>query len=192
MSKMIVNSESITAIANAIRAKGSITGTLTFPDDFVTAIENLQSVPDTETLALSLYYGYQFSSSIDDYIAVGANSSHTNDDAVWSFTPSINATSATFHFTWNNASDGNNNGWASAYDYAFAISTDNSRGMIAYTASGKEVVNLSGSSGTATVTFSGLSLVAGTTYCIRANFNGTAMSNMKAFAKNGNTVQITT
>lgn len=191
----LVNKESITKIADAIRAKSGTTGTLTFPDDFIVAIENMQDTPQTpstEMLTLSLYYGYQFSASVTDHIAVGANSGHTNDDAVWSFTPSINATSATFHFTWDNASNGASNGWAQAYEYAFAISTDNSRGMKAYTASGKVVVTLSGVSGSADVTFTGLSLVKGTTYYIRANFNGTSTSTLKAFAKDGNTVNLST
>lgn len=188
----LVQKESITKIADAIRAKGGTTGTLTFPDDFIVAIQNLQAAPTTEKLTLSLYYGYQFSSSVNDYIAVGANSGHTNDDAVWSFTPSINATSAVFHFTWNNASNGSSNGWAQAYEYAFAISTDNSQGMKAYTASGKKTVTLSGVSGSTDVTFTGLSLVKGTTYYIRANFNGTSTSTLKAFAKDGNTVNLST
>lgn len=192
----LVKKESLEAVANAIRQKGGTADELIFPDGFVAAILALNTSPATptsETLGLWLHYGYQFSASVNDYIAVGANSGHTNDDAVWAFTPTIDATAATFRFTWDNYCGGSsNNGWASAMEYAFAITTDSSRGMIAQNAATKSVVTLSGSSGEAVVEFTGLSLIKGTTYYIRANFNGTTTSTLKAFAKDGNTVYLTT
>jgi hypothetical protein len=33
-------------------------------------------------------------------VGVGANSGHANDDAVWGFTPQINASSATVTLKW--------------------------------------------------------------------------------------------
>lgn len=41
MAIKIVNDDSLTAVANAIRVKAEITGTLEFPDGFVTAVENI-------------------------------------------------------------------------------------------------------------------------------------------------------
>ncbi len=41
MAYKIVNDDSLTSVANAIRVKGEISGTLEFPDGFVSAIQNL-------------------------------------------------------------------------------------------------------------------------------------------------------
>ena len=41
MAIKIVNDDSLTGVANAIRLKAEITGTLEFPDGFVTAVENI-------------------------------------------------------------------------------------------------------------------------------------------------------
>ena len=43
MAYKIVNDDSLTSVANAIRTKGSISGTLVFPSGFVSAIQNLPS-----------------------------------------------------------------------------------------------------------------------------------------------------
>lgn len=194
----LVKKSSLEEVAEAIRQKGGTTADLVFPDGFIAAINALQSetaeTPTTETLTLGFFYGYSFSSSVKDYIAVGHNSDHTNNDAVWSFTPTINASSATFHFTWDNYPDGSNHGWAGAMDYAFAVTTDSSLGMTAQNATNKKVISIggSGTSGEVDVVIDDLSLIAGTTYYIRANYNGSTLSTLKAFAKSGNTVQLTT
>lgn len=126
------------------------------------------------------------------YVRVGHNSSNTNPDAVWSFslTSTGNITSVKFTLTWNNTSAGT--GWSSAYNYVFAVSSSNASGSTAYngTVLGRTTISLSGSSGTATVTVSGLSLTSGQTYYLRANFAGSTMSTMKAFSKTGGTVVV--
>lgn len=193
----LAKKSSLEKVADAIRQKGGTTADLIFPDGFVAAILAIETTPPAppaptmETLALGFVDGYPFSNSIADYIAVGHNSGHTNRDAVWSFTPSINATSAVFHFVWDNYAGGStNHGWSGAYDYAFAITTDSSSGMTAQSASGKVVKSMSGASGEVTVQFDGVSLVKGTTYYIRANQNGETVNTLKAFAKAGNTVTL--
>ena len=45
MAYKIVNDDSLTSVANAIRVKGEISGTLEFPDGFVSAIQNLSPSP---------------------------------------------------------------------------------------------------------------------------------------------------
>lgn len=125
------------------------------------------------------------------YVRVGHNSSALNNDAVWSFTPTENTSKVTVTLKWDNEAAGT--GWSSAYTYVFALSTSGSSGRTA--ASGthlkKITKSLSGSDGTVTLTFDGLSLSAGTTYYLRANLNGTTYSTMKAFKKSGNTVTTT-
>lgn len=157
------------------------------------------TIPTTESLSLSYTTGNDVSDANNNphtgYVAVGHSSSQIKNDAVWSFTPTINVSFATFTFNWNNyTSSGSNTGWAGAMDYAFAITTDGSSGLQAANTSNKNVVSIggSGTSGTATVNFTGLNLVAGTTYYIRANYNGTTNSTLKAFAKTDNTVQLAT
>ena len=49
MSKMIVNSESLTAIANAIREKANITDSLVFPSGFIDVISALVEAPSGVT-----------------------------------------------------------------------------------------------------------------------------------------------
>lgn len=125
-----------------------------------------------------------------NYVRVGHNSSAYNNDAVWSFTTEGTTSDAVFTLTWDNVTGGT--GWSGAFDYVFAISTDSTLAQNAYSGThiAKTVVNLANNKGTATVTFSGLSLAAGT-YYLRANQNGTTLSTMKCFALNGNTVVLT-
>ena len=49
MAYKIVNDDSLTSVANAIRVQGSISGTLEFPDGFVSAIQNLSPSPTLQT-----------------------------------------------------------------------------------------------------------------------------------------------
>ncbi len=129
-----------------------------------------------------------------NYVRVGHNSSATNADAVWSFalsqTGASKITSVTFTLKWNNSSAGT--GWSGNFTYVFAVSTSGSSGTTAASGSvlGRKTVALSGSSGTATVTISGLSLSPGTKYYLRANFNGSTKSTMKAFQKASNTCAV--
>ena len=57
MAYKIVNDDSLTSVANAIRVKGSILGTLEFPDGFVSAIQNLS--PSSSVLLVSLSWDSQ-------------------------------------------------------------------------------------------------------------------------------------
>ena len=124
-----------------------------------------------------------------DFVRVGHNSSAVNNDAVWSFTPTAAASDAVFVFKWNNSDAGT--GWKGSFDYVFGISENGENGRLAESCSSKEIVTLSGDSGTAIVKFIGLSLKANTTYYIRANLNEDTKSTMKAFYQDGNTVTLT-
>lgn len=203
MGYTLVKEESLEAVAEAIRQKGGTADKLTFPDGFAAAILALESTPatptpetpTTETQNLTLVQGYEFVKGYIDYIAVGHNSGHTNMDAVWSFTPSIHVSNAVFSFSWDNWCTGSNNGWSDTRNYVFAISTDGEDGAMS-AATGTHIATktepLSEASGTTTVTFSGLSLVAGTTYYIRVNHEDATYATLKAFQSAGNTVQLTT
>lgn len=127
-----------------------------------------------------------------NYTRVGHNSSVYNNDAVWSFSISQDGadklTGLTFSLEWNNSSAGT--GWSGSYSYTFAISSSSAAERTAYSGThlAKKAVTLSGGSGTATVSFTGLSLTPGTTYYLRANYSGTKYSTMKSFKKASNTV----
>lgn len=144
--------------------------------------------------SLTYVTGVNASSSHTDYVRVGHNSSATNADAVWSFTPTQTGakqiTKLTFSFSWDNTTCGT--GWSGSNTYIFAISTSRASGTTA--ASGTHLAtktaSLSGNTGTTTVTISGLELTPGTTYYLRANYNGTTKSTMKCFAKAGNTYTV--
>jgi len=131
-----------------------------------------------------------------NYVRVGHNSSAVNNDAVWSFSLSEAGTnkftSVSFSLTWNNTSAGT--GWSGNYTYVFAVSSSGTAGRTAQsgTVLARTTKALSGASGTATFTISGLSLTPGTTYYLRGNFNGTTHSTMKAFAKANNKITGTT
>lgn len=121
-----------------------------------------------------------------NYVRVGHNSSAVNNDAVWSFSLAASTgvakwTGVKFTLKWNNTSAGT--GWSGSYSYVFAVSSSGSAGRTAQsgTVLGRTTVTLSGASGTATVTITGLSLTPGTTYYLRANQNGSTHSTMKAF-----------
>lgn len=53
MAYKIVNDDSLTSVANAIRVQGSISGTLEFPDGFVSAIQNLSPSPTLQTKSVT-------------------------------------------------------------------------------------------------------------------------------------------
>lgn len=53
MAYKIVNDDSLTSVANAIRVQGSISGTLEFPDGFVSAIQNLSPSPTLQTKSVA-------------------------------------------------------------------------------------------------------------------------------------------
>lgn len=129
-------------------------------------------------------------SASSGYVRVGHNSSSYNNDAVWSFKLDKVAAALDFTLKWNNTAAGT--GWSGSYNYVFAISASGTSGRTAATEPhiAKVTVMLSGSSGTAKVSFVGLTLAANTTYYLRANFNGSTYSTMKAFAIAGNTVTV--
>lgn len=133
----------------------------------------------------SLTFTTGVTAGTSDFVRVGHNSSGTNNDAVWEFTPTAATSVATFVLKWNNSEAGT--GWAGSYQYVFGISVQGGEGRLAHDRDTKALVTLSGSSGTATVKFTGLSLSANTKYYLRANFNGTTNQTMKAFYKTGNT-----
>lgn len=76
MALKTVQDSSLTAVANAIRVKGSISGTLEFPDGFVSAIQNLSPsgndalvITLTDSAAVSETHGYHWTPdcSYNDY-----------------------------------------------------------------------------------------------------------------------------
>lgn len=76
MAYKIVNDDSLTSVANAIRVKGEISGTLEFPDGFVSAIQNLSPggnnalvITLTDSAATTETYGYHWTPdcSYNDY-----------------------------------------------------------------------------------------------------------------------------
>ena len=209
MGYTLVKTESLEKVANAIRLKGGTTADLVFPDGFVAAIEALQSTPaapTSETLGLSQCGGSNVSdgtNTFSNYVNVGHTSENTKTDAIWCFTPTINASSAVFRFNWDNTIGAV--GYSTAGDYAFCVTENGADGHAAFYASDKMVVSIGGDYdnngtlikyGTVEVAFTGLALVTGTTYYIRANHNSdpnnSTKRTLKAFAKAGNTVQLTT
>lgn len=76
MAYKIVNDDSLTSVANAIRVKAEISGTLEFPDGFVSAIQNLSPsgndalvITLTDSAAVSETYGFHWTPdcSYNDY-----------------------------------------------------------------------------------------------------------------------------
>ena len=190
----VVNKQSLIDIANAIRGITGKQDELVFPDDFIAEINSFISAPSSETLALIFENGtnvYNSSSQLyEGMVAVGANSSHANNDAVWSFTPNINATSATVELSWQ-GKDGYY--WNPVGTYAFYITTDGSEGQkIPASSSSREVSSFGGTGGgTITLEFTNLNLQAHKKYYIRANYeNYTEYSNLKPFYKNNNAIII--
>ena len=205
MGYTLVMKESLDVVAAAIRDKGGPVEGMIFPDGFVAAIMAIETTPPappetvTETLALTICGGSDVTDASNNkysnYVNVGHTSSETRkNDAVWMFTPTIDASSAVFQFHWDN-SIGNVGYSAVAYDYAFYLTDVNhGEGRYAESVSGKKVESIggNGNSGDVTVEFNGLSLFKGTTYYIRVNQNDGTLLTLKAFAKAGNTVQLTT
>lgn len=190
----LVKKSSLGQVAEAIRQKGGTAAGLKFPDGFVAAImaiETTPPAPTTETLTLAFVTGETVTdsslNSYSNYVVVGHSSSKIKQDAVWSFTPGINAKSATFTFKWDNSIGAV--GWPDSYSYRFQITANGTAGQAL---TGGVLVTLSGESGTATVEINGLSLVKGTTYYIRANYKDYETNKtLKAFLKAGNTVKLT-
>ncbi len=73
MAYKIVNDDSLTSVANAIRVQGSISGTLEFPDGFVSAIQNLSPSPTIEPLSVTANGTYTAPSGVDGYSPVTVN-----------------------------------------------------------------------------------------------------------------------
>lgn len=124
----------------------------------------------------------------DSWVRVGHNSSARNPDAVWAFTtPASFVDSLTIDFVWDCTAMGS--GWyANANDYVFAVSADGSNGRFA--ATGEQIQKIihtipgtSTKKGSFSITFTGLELIAGAEYYIRANYNGTSYQTMKWFSK---------
>ena len=198
----LVKKASLAEVAEAIRQKGGTAGNLRFPDGFVAAIMALNigpAAPTSETLGLNWCGGSPVSdgtNTFSDYVNVGHSSKNRKNDAIWGFKPNINASSAVFKFSWDNSIGAV--GYSAAKNYAFCITTNAAEGNVAFGASNKKVVPIggNGASGEEEVVFTGLSLQAGTSYYIRVNHNSDPnnpeFSTLKAFAKGGNTVQLTT
>lgn len=191
----LVQKQSLTDIANALRIAAKLGDvTLTFPEDFIYIIQLLSTTtPTTESLTLSFVTGDTVydSSSVEysDYVCVGHSSNYIKNDAVWSFIPSINATKAIFTLNWDNTIG--SVGWENTYTYRFQVSTSGAAGQLI--GSGATEITLTGTSGVATVTVSGLNLTAGTTYYLRANYaDYDTKQTLKAFIKGGNTVTLST
>ena len=199
----LIKKESLMAVANAIRQKNGTTDRLAFPDGFVTAILALNigpEAPTSEMLGLENCGGSVVTDGsgkqYSNYVNVGHTSNTTRkNDAVWCFTPGIDASSAVFKFSWDNSIG--SVGYSVPYYYAFYLTDVNyGEGRYAESATGKKEKSIGYSDGTkygsVEITFTGLSLKAGTTYYIRANQNDGTLQTLKAFAKGGNTVQLTT
>jgi hypothetical protein len=82
MSIKLVNDDSLTNIANAIRIKGSISGTLEFPDGFVSAIQAIPSgITPSGTLSITSNGTYDVGSfaSADVNVSGGGGDTDTED-----------------------------------------------------------------------------------------------------------------
>ncbi len=189
MGYTLVKKESLEAVANAIRQKGGTAGKLTFPDGFVAAIMAIETTPPappaptTETLGLGFVSGTLTQSG---FTAVGHNAG-ANHVSQWSFTPTINATSAVFTFDWANKTE--DGGPSIGYNDPITI-------LITIDALGKSTTHYMenrAAAGPFSVLLTGLALVAGNTYTVTAKESvaGTT-NNYKMFKQAGNTVQLTT
>lgn len=202
---ILVKKENLNNIAYHLKRISGETGNLLFYEDFeriLSGISDFAPAPSSETKNLSKAIGDRVSAKnpaggyfyYDDYVCVGYSSSKKKVDAVWSFTPSINATSATFTLSWDNRIG--SVGWASALDYNFEISTNGVSGQWINTndtISGTiERIGNAAGYGTVTITFNNIALTAGNTYYLRANTANSAYSTLKAFKREGNTVTLTT
>lgn len=137
---------------------------------------------------LQLIWKYGTTEGSNSWVRVGHNSSVRNPDAVWAFTAPANyIDSLTIDFVWDCTAMGTGY-YASTYDYVFAVSADGSNGRFAATSEQiqKIIHTIPGTStkkGNFSITFTGLELVAGMEYYIRANMNGTTYQTMKWFSK---------
>lgn len=66
MSEYIVQSSSLTAVANKIREKTGESAPLEFPDDYIAAINNMMAIPTTPQNSILFYSRHEFSISIDN------------------------------------------------------------------------------------------------------------------------------
>lgn len=172
----LVKKENLTEIANKLRSKG-ITGTLVFPEGFINAIEQL--VPGLEILTLSFSSGDPIG-DYDDYVVVGASVA-----AIWSFTPTINSSTAKVELSWDNTIGEIDENTDTPHDYRFDIINGQS------TIVGTQIVPISGASGTVTLNFTNLSLEPETEYYIRAASNHGTFFALRAFNKYNNTIELT-
>ena len=177
----LVKKSSLHAVAEAIRQKGGTADSLVFPDGFVAAIMAIKTAPDTETLTLAFDSGTHTNGA---FTAVG-HYAGTNYVSKWSFTPSIDVSSAVFTFSWaNKTADG---GPGEGYNDPITI---------AFTIGGKTATYTlpqGAPAGSFNVTVSGLALKAGTKYVVtvKESVYGTT-NNFKMFKQAGNTVKLTT
>ena len=183
---LLVNKNSLTRVADAVRDKTGSQSELTFPDEFISGIGSLYKTPATEELSATFVDGDTVASG---YVEVGHNSGATNKDAIWSFEPKIDGSVVKFDFSWDNDSDGKNHGWSDELEYAFMVTTDKTTGQMVATSADRCVIVLNGSDGKGTVIMNH-SVSAGTTYYIRANLDGATLSSLKAFSQNGNKVKV--
>lgn len=172
----------------AIVSKGVTPVSPTF-EDCANAVYSIGSTLETTTIPMWWVGGR--STAVGYYVRVGHQGEFLNNDGVWQFTPTENCSSISFMFRWDNLNA--QTGWKGAYEYVFAISNDSSDGMTAYSEPhiAKEVVTLSGHTGTVNVEFSNVSLQAGVTYYVRVNQNGDTFSTLKAFWQGDNEAVIT-
>lgn len=172
----------------AIVSKGVTPVSPTF-EDCADAVSSIGSTLETTTIPMWWVGGR--STAVGYYVRVGHQSDVLNNDGVWQFTPTENCSSISFMFRWDNLNA--QTGWKGAYEYVFAISNDSSDGMTAYSEPqiAKEVVTLSGHTGTVNVEFSNVSLQAGVTYYVRVNQNGNTFNTLKAFWQGDNEAIIT-
>ncbi len=183
---LLVNKNSLTRVADAVRDKTGSQSELTFPDEFISSIESLYQTPTTEELSATFVDGDTVAT---DHVEVGHNSGGTNKDAIWSFKPNINGSVVKFDFSWDNDSDGTNHGWSGEFEYAFMVTTDSTPGQMVATSADRCVIVLNGSDGKGTVIMN-YSVSADTPYYIRANLDGATLSSLKAFSQNGNKVKV--
>ena len=144
----------------------------------------------TETLSLTFESGdivYDSNSrAYEDYVCVGNSSDQLKADAVWRFTPTIDATSATFTFDWDNTIG--SVGYSASYPYVFKLYRNG-----AVIENGEQTVtigNTTDKSGQETVGFSDIEIQSGDIVTIKANSSTGAFSTLKAFVKAGNSVEL--
>lgn len=181
---MLVQKASLEELAKTIKEVSGDNTPLTFPNDFIAAIENLQIIvpesPTEQTVSLIFSNGTYTNGN---FTGVGHYES-MNYVSEWQFTPGINTTSAILEFDWANktADGGPGVGYNDEITISFAVNGETAIHTIANKAT----------PGPFTVSLTGLNLIAGQKYTVTVKeFMYGTVNNFKMFKKSGNKIHLT-